>query len=368
MAAEAPPGAVLPDDDILVDPAILESFVSSLFTQTGMTGSDADFCAQSLVQTDLWGKSSHGVMRVPHYVRRIRSGAVNPRPATRVVRGSQAFQVMDGDDGPGLMVGRDAMLGAIALADEFGVGVVGVVRSSHFGAAALYARLAIDRDMAGIVMTNTAPKVVAPGGTKPITGSNPLAIGVPSYGEFPFLLDLSLSTAAGGKLLLAREKGEKIPLGWAVDKQGEPTDDPATAFAGYWLPLGGAKGLGLSFAVDVLCGVVTGAAFGLNLRSQYAQAGEPSGTGHLMIALRLEAVIDRDDLGRRMREFFAAVKASPMRDEAGEMLLPGESAHRCERARRAAGIPLPAGLYAELLALGRELGVSAGLPPHKTDA
>jgi len=358
----------LPDHDILVDPAVLEAYASSMFAAAGMAGNDADFCARCLVQSDLWGKGSHGVMRIPHYIRRILSGAVNPRPATRILRGSRSFQVMDGDDGQGFLVGRNAMLHAIALADEFDVGVVGVVRSSHFGAAALYARLAVDRDMAGIVMTNTAPKVVAPGGTAPITGSNPLAIGVPSYGDFPFLLDLSLSTAAGGKLLLARERGEKIPLGWAVDKNGEPTDDPATAFSGYWLPVGGAKGLGLSYAIDVLSGVITGAAFGLGMRSQYAEAGEPSGTGHLMIALRLDAVIDRDDLERRMHEFFAAVKASPMRHDADEMLLPGESAYRCELARREAGIPLPAGVHTELLALGQELGVDAGLPALGAEA
>lgn len=354
----------MPDDAVMVDPRHLETYVSSVFGRVGMAGDDADFCAKALVQSDLWGKSSHGVMRLPHYVRRLQSGAVNPRPATRMLHGDRAFRVIDGDNGLGLLVGRDAMLSAISLANDFDVGVVGAVRSSHFGAAALYARLAVDQGMAGIVMTNTAPKVVAPGGTRPITGSNPLAIGVPSYGRFPFLLDLSMSTVAGGKLLLAREAGEKIPLGWAVDRNGEPTDDPATAFAGYWLPAGGIKGLGLSYAVDVLAGVVTGAAFGLGMKSQYGQQGVPSETGHLMIALRLEAVITAGELECRMHEFIAAIKASPLRDEADEMLLPGESADRNERARRAEGIPLPAGLYAELAALGQEVGSEAELLPR----
>ncbi len=349
------------EDEIQVDAAVLKAYVAALYGRVGMAAADAEYCAECLVQTELWGKSSHGVMRVPHYLARIRSGAVNPRPATRLLRGNGAFQVMDGDNGQGFLVGRDAMSHAVALAGEHGAGVVGVVHSSHFGAAGLYARLAVDRGMAGIVMTNTAPKVVAPGGTRPITGSNPIAIGVPSYGEFPFLLDLSLSTVAGGKLLLARERGEKIPLGWAVDEDGEPTDDPATAFAGYWLPAGGVKGLGLSYAVDVLCGVITGAAFGLGMHSQYGQADEPSGTGHLMIALRLEAIIDRDELRERMGAFIAAIKTSPLRDDAAEMLVPGESADRCRRARLRGGIPLPAGLHRELLALGRELAVDARL-------
>ena len=352
------------DGAVRVVPQSLEAYAASVFERVGMTRDDAGFCAGALVQCDLWGKSSHGIMRLPHYVRRMRSGAVNTRPVTRTLHGSRAFRVIDGDNGMGLLVGREAMLGAIGLASEFDVGVVGAVRSNHFGAAALYARLAVDQGMAGIVMTNTAPKVVAPGGTRPITGSNPLAIGVPSHGDFPFLLDLSMSTVAGGKLLLAREAGEKIPFGWALDQTGEPTDDPAAAFAGYWLPAGGIKGLALSYAVDVLAGLITGAAFGLGMRSQYSQEGVPSDTGHLMIALRLQAVIADDELERRMREFISAIKASPMHDEAGEMLVPGESAYRNERVRRVEGIPLPAGLYAELVALGRELRADVELRPR----
>ena len=349
------------DGQVLLDPHALQGYVTALFVAAGMTDDDGAFCARCLVQTDLWGKSSHGIMRVPHYISRLRAGAVNPRPATRIVRGVGAFQVMDGDNGQGFLVGRDAMLHAVGLATAHDVGIVGVRRSSHFGAAALYAHLAVEHDMAGIVMTNTAPKVVAPGGTRPITGSNPLAVGVPSYGDYPFLLDMSLSTVAGGKLLLARERGEKIPHGWAVDKDGEPTDDPATAFAGYWLPAGGVKGLGLSYAVDVLSGVITGANFGLGMRSQYGQADEPSGTGHLMIALRLEAVIDREELRERMREFIEAIKTSPLRDDAGEMLVPGESADRSEGVRRRDGIPLTVGLYRALLDLGHELAVDLPL-------
>ena len=352
------------DGAVRVDPQSLEAYAASVFERVGMQRDDADFCAGALVQCDLWGKSSHGIMRLPHYVRRMRSGAVNTRPVTRNLHGSRAFRVIDGDNGMGLLVGRDAMLGAIGLAGEFDVGVVGAVHSNHFGAAALYARLAVDQGMAGIVMTNTAPKVVAPGGARPITGSNPLAIGVPSHGDFPFLLDLSMSTVAGGKLLLAREAGEKIPFGWALDQTGEPTDDPAAAFAGYWLPAGGIKGLGLSYAVDVLAGLITGAAFGLGMRSQYSQEGVPSDTGHLMIALRLQAVIADDELERRMREFISAIKASPMHEETGEMLVPGESAYRNERARRVEGIPLPAGLYTELVALGRELRADVELRPR----
>jgi LDH2 family malate/lactate/ureidoglycolate dehydrogenase len=350
------------EPDLLVDWQALERFVGAVFRGCGMRDEDAAVMAGSLVQTDLWGKSSHGVMRVPHYAERLLSGAVNPQPEIAVLRGVRAFQIVDGGNGPGFIAGRAAMLRAVELADEHDVGAVGVVNSSHFGAAALYARLAVDRGMAGIAMTNTAPKMVAPGGSRPITGSNPIAIGVPTHDAFPFLLDVSLSTVAGGKLLLAAQRGEKIPLGAAVDREGHPTDDPATAFAGYWLPVGGTKGLGLSFAVDLLAGLITGGVFGLGMKSQYSQAAQPSATGHLMLALRLDAVIDRDELHERMTRFIADVKASPMNDDEGEMLVPGERAARSERLRRAEGIPLQPSLVRELTALAGRLDVDEPLP------
>jgi L-2-hydroxycarboxylate dehydrogenase (NAD+) len=212
-------------------------------------------------------------------------------------------------------------------------------------------------------MTNSTPKLVAPGGSRAISGNNPVAIGVPSHGEFPFLLDMSPAAVAGGKLLLAGQKGEKIPLGTALDAQGQPTDDPGAAFAGLWLPIGGAKGLGLSYAIDLLCGLITGGSFGLGMKSQFSQASEPSGTGHMMIALRLDTVIAQDELQRRMEEFAASVKASPMRDPSAEMLVPGEAAHRTEVERRANGIPLPGSVYEELRSVGDSLGVSDRLDP-----
>ena len=351
------------DGDVLLRPEALEAFVADIFRTSGMNDQGAAFFSGALVQADLWGKSSHGVLRVPHYVQRIESGAVNPRPTVRIVRGGGAFEIMDGDDGPGHLVGREAMLRAVSLAEDFGVGVVGVVRSNHFGAAALYARLAVDRGMVGIAMTNSAPKLVAPGGSKAISGNNPVAVGVPSYGDFPFLLDMSPATVAGGKLLLAHQRGEKISLGLALDAEGQPTDDPGAAFAGQWLPIGGAKGLGLSYAVDLLCGLIPGGPFGLGMKSQFSQPSEPSGTGHMMIALRLETVITQDEMRQRMEEFVASVKASPMRDAFSEMLVPGEAAYRSEIERRAHGIPLPGSVFAELRALGERLKVADGLLP-----
>jgi L-2-hydroxycarboxylate dehydrogenase (NAD+) len=356
------------DSGVRVDCHSLEAFIARLLGAAGLPGADAAFCARCVVQTSLWGKDSHGVLRIPHYVQRLRDGAINPRPKPVAVRGSGALEVIDGDNGAGFIVGRDAMLRAVDLAKRHNVAAVGVLNSNHFGAAAVYARLAADRGMVGIAMTNSAPKIIAPGGTRPITGSNPIAIGVPTHGAFPFLLDTSLSAVAGGKLLLAAERGEKIPLGLATDDAGRPTDDPAKAFAGFWFPMAGIKGLGLSYAVDILCGLITGGAFGLGMKSQYSDPTEPSGTGHMMIVLNVEAIMSREELTKRLAQFIAAVKSSPVRDESIEMLIPGERAYRTEQDRLTSGVPLPTRVYDALLALGTELDVPDRCFPRRLDS
>ena len=349
------------ENEIRVSHEALHGFVSELFQAAGMPAEDASFYAWSLVQTNLWGIDSHGVLRTKVYVERVRKGAVNPRPDIHKVRGALAFEVLHGDDGAGPVVAKAAMERAIELAGQFGVGVVGALRSNHFGAAALYARMAAEAGMIGIAMTNVVPNVVAPGGSKPVVGNNPLAVAIPTFGEFPFVLDISLSNVAGGKLLLASKKGEKIPLDWATDSQGRPTDDPDVGFKGFLLPMGGYKGLGLAYMVDILSGVLTGGAFLDQMKGMYKFPDDPSLTGHFMIAIQTEAVMSREDLQARMDEFVSKIKASPMWDPSKEMLIPGELEHRTEQARRAQGIPLPPALYDELIALGQELGATTSL-------
>jgi LDH2 family malate/lactate/ureidoglycolate dehydrogenase len=340
-----------------IEPQLLMAYLSALFSRTGMNEEDASFCAEALVQTNLWGVDSHGVLRAPIYVNRVASGAVNPNPQIRTIRGGAALEVLDGDDGMGFIVGRAAMRRAIYLAEQYNIGAVGVVRSNHFGAAGLYARMAAEEGLIGVVMSNVKPNIVAPGGSKPISGNNPLAIGIPTYGEFPFVLDISLSNVAGGKLLLASKKGEKIPLDWATDKDGRPTSDPDTAFAGFLLPLGGHKGLGLSYVVDLLAGVITGGAFQFDIKSMYQYPDDPSLTCHFMIVINPRILMAEDELAARMQAYVQTIKKSPMWDESEQMLLPGEIEFRTAQRRQKEGLPLPAQLLIELRALGEEMGV-----------
>ena len=347
------------DSMALAPQKTLNVFMTDLFCKAGLTADDAAFHSEALIQANLWGVDSHGVLRAPIYIDRIRSGAVTARPDIRKVRGGLAFELWDGDDGPGYIVARDTMRRAIALAETYGIGAVGVTRSNHFGAAGLYARMATDQNMIGVCMTNVTPNMAAPGGAAAITGNNPIAFSIPTFQAFPLTLDMSLSNVAGGKLLLASKEGRRIPLDWATDPDGQPTDDPALAFKGFLLPVGGYKGLGLSYVVDILSGLITGGAFQHGMKGMYRHPDEPSLTGHFMIVINPLDIIDLDDLCTRMTDFYQTIKASPMADSGGEMLLPGELEYRTEQERLANGIPLPESLLADLVALGDALGVDA---------
>ena len=350
------------EKEVLVRPELLDVFLTELFVKAGLGKEDALFHAQALVKTNLWGIDSHGVIRVPIYVRRLRSGAINPKPKIKTTGGSKGLEILDGDDGPGFLVGREAMKRAIELAAEFNVGVVGAIRSNHFGATALYARMAADQGMVGIAMTNVVQNMVLPGAGKPVVGNNPIAIAVPTFDAFPFVLDISLSAVAGGKLLLASKKNEKIPLDWATDDKGRPTDDPDKAFAGFLLPMGGHKGFGLALVVDILCGVITRGVFLDQMKGMYKYPDDPSLTGHFMIAINSLSLMGKEEMKRRMASFRQAVKNTPMWDESKEMLLPGEIEYRTSVERSEKGIPLPATLYDELTALGSEMEIASGLP------
>ncbi len=350
---------------VAVNPEALGRFIEQAFGATGMNPEDSRYCAECLVKTNLWGIDSHGVLRLPIYLERLQNGAVKPNPEIRAEKSFGALEVLNGDDGMGYVVGHRAMTRAIELARTHGVACIGAMRSNHFGAAALYAREAAAEGMIGIAMTNVGPLMVVPGGSKPVAGNNPIAFAAPTFAEFPFVMDISLSQVAGGKLLLAAKEGKKIPLDWAADKDGRPTDDPVKGYDGYLLPMGGHKGFAMSLAVDVLCGVMTGGAFLSGIMNMYRAKDRPSGTGHLMIAINPSALISPEDFGRRMAEMKQTVKASPMWDETREMLLPGELEYRSEGQRRRNGIPLAQNLFDELNQLAEKLGTATRLEPLK---
>jgi len=339
----------------------LSNFVTGIFQGAGCSEAGAQDMAECLVQTNLWGIDSHGVLRVPEYLKRFQSGAMNNKPEIRTLKSGPGLEVLDADNGAGYVAGRAAMARAIELARTGNIAAVGIINSNHCGAASLYARMALEHGMIGIAMSNVAPNMVAPGGSKPITGNNPIAVAVPTFAKFPFVFDISLSAVSGGKILVAAKNGEQIPLGWATDREGRPTTDPNIGFKGFLLPMGGHKGFGLSLLVDILCGVITGGSFQHHLKSMYVYPNDPSNTAHLMLVINPACLISQEELKDRMAEFFATVKQSPMWDASSEMLLPGEIEYRKENERRSEGIPIPAPLYDELVQLGKDMKLDAAI-------
>jgi len=335
----------------------LSNFVTGIFQGAGCNEKGARDMAECLVQTNLWGIDSHGVLRTPEYLKRFQTGAMNNQPEVRTLKTGGALEVLDADNGAGYVAGRVAMSRAIELAKTGNIAAVGIINSNHCGAASLYARMALEHGMIGVAMSNVAPNMVAPGGSKPITGNNPIAVAVPTFGDFPFVFDISLSAVSGGKILVAAKNGEQIPLGWATDREGRPTTDPNVGFKGFLLPMGGHKGFGLSLLVDILCGVITGGSFQHELKSMYVYPNDPSNTAHLMLVINPLCLMSKDQLKTRMAEFFETVKQSPMWDEESEMLLPGEIEYRKEKERLVGGIPIPEPLYEELLQLGKDLNL-----------
>lgn len=339
----------------------LIAFGKELFKKAGMSEADADFHANALVQTNYWGIDSHGVIRIPAYFKRMINGAVNVKPDIKTVRGEGCLEVLDADAAAGFIGAKAGMERAIKNAKKTGIAACGVINSNHFGAGALYARMAAEKGMIGIAMTNVKPLIVAPGASQPVTGNNPIAFAIPTYGDFSFVLDMSLSVVAGGKLTLAIKKKEKIPMDWATDKEGRPTDDPQKAFDGYLLPMGGHKGLGLSYVVDILSGVITGGVFSKEMKSMYANPEEPSLTGHFFIAIDISRIITEEAMKERMAIFKDNLKSTPMWQEGAEMLLPGEIEYRKEKERKEQGIPVPITTYEELMELAKEYDVKSPL-------
>jgi L-2-hydroxycarboxylate dehydrogenase (NAD+) len=321
----------------------LRAFVAALFVAHGVCEADAATVAGCLVEADLRGVASHGVGRVPIYLRRLREGLVDPRPPLAIEALTPVAARLDGANGLGFVVARRAMAEAMARAESFGVGLVFAHRSTHFGMAASYLRQAVEAGLAAFVFTNASPAMPVWGGRTPFLGTSPFAFGAPG-GErsAPIILDMATSVVARGKIRRAAAAGEPIPEGWALDAEGRPTTDARAAYDGLVLPLGGPKGSGLSLMMEVLGGVMSGSAFGGEVGNQYRDHDRPQNVGHCFVALRPDLAVSADAYRTRLDALVERAKASPRLVEDRPILMPGEPEALIEAARLRDGIPLSA--------------------------
>ena len=343
-------------EELRVSPAALAEFIRRLYEKAGMPEEEAAYHATALVTASLRGVDSHGVMRTSAYLTRIQNGAINLHPKMHYEKSENAVWILNADGASGYTSSRTAMEKAIELAEQYTLGMVLVKNSNHFGAAAMYAEMAVEKGMMGFSTTNVKPGMTAPGASGNVAGNNPFAVGFPTYSDFPFMLDMALSVVAGGKLKMAIAKGEKIPLTWATDKNGNPTDDPQAGFDGYFLPLGGFKGLGMAYAIDILCGVMTGGAFQNHIKNMFKDPKDPSQTCHMFMALDLTKLIGKDEIRARMTEYREYVRSIPTLS-GKPLVMPGEPEEACRRDRSLNGIPLPESLVNEFRQMSQTYGI-----------
>jgi len=331
----------------------LRDVVAEMFARVGMPAADAGFMGHCLVDADLRAVHSHGTRYAVSYVRNIQKGAWNPRPVIRIARDKAAIAVIDGDRGAGHVVSRYAMSLAIDRAKMYGTSTVSVRNSTHCGALAFYTQMAADAGCIGFAST-TAGRLMAPwGGVDRIIALNPLSWAAPTDKPWSVDLDMATSIIAGSKLGLSIERGEKIPLGWALDEHGNPTDDPAAAQKGTLLPVGGPKGYGMSVCLDFLSGVLSGATFGRGL-------GGP-GAGHIFQATDIQAFQPLSEFRRNMGALVDQIKQSTPAPGSSGIFLPGEIEWNNKVARQARGIPMTAGVMDEIERVATEVGVTARL-------
>ena len=340
----------------------LLAFARRILERLDVPIGDAREVAGCLVRAELRGVDSHGLVRLPVYARRLQAGAVRARPELREIRPAAAVAVVDGDNGLGPVVASRAMRTAIDLARRQGTGFVGVRNSNHFGPAAYYVEQAVAEGLIGVAISNAPPNMAPFGGRIRFLGTNPVAVGVPAGAEDPLIFDASTSVVARGRIIIAAHKKTPIPEGWAVDPEGYPTTDPEAALAGAVLPFGGPKGSAISFIIDILCGVLTGAAFARHINT-LENLGAVQNIGHVLAAVRTDLFVSGADFRERMDAILRMLKASPPAPgRAGRVLVPGEIERAAESINRSRGIALAAPVVAQLVSLGAEFDVPFPAP------
>ena len=305
----------------------LQGWSASLLAASGLEADAAETVAGTLVATSLRGVDSHGVARLPIYVERLRAGVLNGTPRPKVDRRDGAVAVVDGDGGPGQIAGLFATDLSVELAGSFGVGAVTVHSSNHYGAAGIYAARAARAGMVGVSTTNADPLAVPFGGARKALGTNPIAFAAPTDGGV-FVLDMATSQVAANKVFNARDEGRAIPEGWAVDESGAAITDPDEFYA--VVPLGGYKGYGLALMVEVLSGVLGGAAVTHDVAGLFANLERPQGLGHFHLALDPERTVGRE----RFASVLGAARRAA-REPACSGLRGGAGRRRPRGARRA---------------------------------
>jgi len=356
----------------VVCPERLHDFVVEVLMALGVSDRDAQTAADVLIASDLRGIDSHGVANLWRYVQGLREGWINPRPQYHVLVDTPAIMRMDADAGLGHPAGVWAMKRAIKKAGSLGVGVAAVCNSNHYGIASYYAMMALEHNMVGVSLTNSSVLVVPTFGQRAMLGTNPIAVAAPAGMARPYVLDMATSVVPQGRIAIYDRLGKPIPLGWALDEKGRPTTEThqvlinlAERAVGGLLPLGGDgelfgghKGYGLALMVDILSGVLAGAAYADTIYPRTPDGRQlPSNTGHFFIALDVGTFRALEEFQTAMDDLIRRLKEAEKAEGQTRIYIHGEKEFETEEQRRQEGIPLNQCVIQNLEEIASSLGL-----------
>lgn len=339
---------------IILSETELRRICETLLIKKGISAEDAAIVTDSIAEANLRGIDTHGIAILPTYLKRLEKGAANPKPNIKIEKEGTAFAVYNGDGCLGAIVAKKAMEKAIQEAKNKGIYMCLCRNNNTFGPAFYYSSLATDNNMIGITLCNAPPSMPPWGGKKLLLGTNPISIAVPVKGSCPIILDMATSAAAKSKIYLALEKGESIPLGWALDKDWNPTTKPEEALKGALLPVGGHKGYGLALMVDMLTGVLAGAGSLDEIGSLHHQMDRSQNVGFMFIVINPALVRGEKDFEADVNKLKDKIKSVPKADDIEEVLLPGEKEYKTKQYRLKNGIPVPLNVMNQLDKLLKE--------------
>jgi L-2-hydroxycarboxylate dehydrogenase (NAD+) len=356
VATEIKPAG--PADVPRIPAATLSAFIKRALEAAGLPSTDAETVAGLMVEADLRGSDTHGVIRLPLYLRRLKAGGVKARPNIRIVQEKPSTALVDGDNGLGHLVMRFATMTAIEKAKRTGVAWVGARMSNHAGPAALYATMPLAHDMIGLYLAVGSNNHLPPwGSTENLLGTNPLAVAIPAGEEPPIVLDMAPTVAAFGKVRLKMQRNEELPVGWMIDRDGKPLTDSKRAEDGLLLPIGDYKGYGLSLIIGLLAGSLNGAAFGREVIDFVKEPGKATNTGHAIVAVSVESFMPAADFKRHVDVAIRTMRGAERLPGVERIWLPGEQSHLKRVDRMQHGIPMPKPLRDSLDAAARDLAI-----------
>ena len=342
------------ENELRVPQKMLREAVEAIFTQCGMSGDDAGVVAGSLVEADVRGIHSHGVLRIPDYVGKLREEGVDPQGTPSITKEFGALAVVDGGNNLGQVGMMFATRWSIKKAKETGIALAAVSNSNHVGTMEYYARQALQADMIGICGTNALPTMAPWGGKDKLVGINPLGIAIPGGDEGDFVLDIAFGETAHGKIRVFAQKGEPIPKSWAYDADGNATTDAMAALDGLIRPIGGHKGIGMGMAIGMLSAFSAGSGYGTETGNM--QDGPfPGRDSQFIMAINIAGLQDIADVRSRSDKILREIKQSGRAAGTERLFVPGEIEATLEAKFVAAGIPLNDDTLGDILTTARSV-------------